>query len=286
MSRDAGFPTADVDTSLLDDPKFRTLWRRQGSKAARCQAVTVYLATVLESWRAGERETAESAAPMWLGDVTASTAALSDVGLLDEAGRIPEHAWQSWFVPAFDRREARRAAGALGGQHKASNARATLQQTSSDALPVPSLTVPTEVNGIDTGIRAGAWDEYGPEWAAFRAASEARGFRKPPTEKQRAALWPIVEARPVDVGRWVTEAPEGAKYSAIVGHVFAEWASVRTSLADEPPAAHHAEAKRQLPNAVSICAGCGATLSGGGIEQDGKRFHETCAQQQLARRDQ
>jgi len=140
MSREDGFSIADVDTSMLDDPKFRTLWRRLRGRAAMGQAVTVYLAAVLESWRSGERSTADDAAPTWLGDVSGPVAALSAVGLLDEAGKVPEHAWLSWFVPAFDRREARRAAGSIGGQHKASNARASLQQSPSGALPVrPSV---------------------------------------------------------------------------------------------------------------------------------------------------
>lgn len=233
MSREDGFSIADVDTSMLDDPKFRTLWRRLRGRAAMGQAVTVYLAAILESWRSGERSTADDAAPTWLGDVSGTVAALSAVGLLDEGGKVPEHAWLSWFVPAFDRREARRAAGSIGGQHKASNARALLQQSPSDALPVPSLpSVPTK--GTDT--RASAWDGYGPEWDAFKVATEGRGFRKPPTPKQRAILWPIVEARPADAARWASETPGDVKFSVVVGHILKAWDAFRASTPETRPA--------------------------------------------------
>ncbi|MFI5259495.1 MAG: hypothetical protein ACHQ01_07805 [Candidatus Limnocylindrales bacterium] len=108
MSRNDGFSIADLSTSLLDDPKFRALWRRLNDPSAMGQAVTVYLAAVLESWRSGERSTAIDAAPMWLADVNNIIVALTEVGLLDEAGRIPDRAWQSWFGPASGRRNATR----------------------------------------------------------------------------------------------------------------------------------------------------------------------------------
>jgi hypothetical protein len=79
------------------------------------QAVTVYLAVILESWRSGERSAAENAAPLWLADASDAVAGLSAVGLLDDAGRIPERAWRSWFGPAHDRLADARLRGQIGG---------------------------------------------------------------------------------------------------------------------------------------------------------------------------
>jgi hypothetical protein len=108
MSRDDGFSIADIDTSILSDPKFRALWRHLNDPAAMGQAVAVYLSTLLESWHSGARSTAATAAPMWLPDVGPAVAALQAVGLLDDEWRIPEHAWQSWFTPVVARRNANR----------------------------------------------------------------------------------------------------------------------------------------------------------------------------------
>lgn len=108
MSRDAGFAVADVSTSMLDDPKFRALWRTLGDPAAMSRGVLLYVATLLESWRAGERAAATAAAPMWLDGVPELEAALRAAGLIDDEGMIPAHAWQSWFVPAVERRDATR----------------------------------------------------------------------------------------------------------------------------------------------------------------------------------
>jgi hypothetical protein len=123
MTRDEGFRTADVDTGLLDDPKMRALWRLidraddvgDGYNADRmARAVVTYLATVLSSWRAGERVIAEDAAPLWDSRPDADVA-LVTVGLLDEQHRIPAHVWTSWYEPAAERQQNFRASNRLGG---------------------------------------------------------------------------------------------------------------------------------------------------------------------------
>lgn len=105
MSRRAGFATADIATDLLDDLKVRTLYRASPEKAA--EGIVLYLAVVLSSWKEGQRVPAQQAAPLWLnvGDLAALLARL-DIGLLDSTGRIPEHAWASWYEPAARRRDA------------------------------------------------------------------------------------------------------------------------------------------------------------------------------------
>ena len=115
MSRDDGFPIADVDVRLLDDGKVRLLWRRLQDPVLMCQAMTIYLAALLASWGAGERVAVTEAAPIWLEPATAVLDALAAVGLLDAEECIPDRVWQGWYGPAHERREAKRAGGRVGG---------------------------------------------------------------------------------------------------------------------------------------------------------------------------
>lgn len=147
MSRDAGFAIADVASGHLDDEKVRKLWRRLGSQAEMCEAVTLHLAVVLASWREGRRVTAAAATPLWLTASPESVAALVAVGLLDRTHRVPLRTWTEWFGAATARREARREAGRRGGlargKQSGSNASALLNPTGRQAGPsVP--TVPTD----------------------------------------------------------------------------------------------------------------------------------------------
>lgn len=140
MSRDDGFDVADVASGLLDDPKVRALWRALGDQGRMGQAVTLYLATVLGSWRCGSRVAVTEAVPLWLEADAELVAALVRVRLLDKAGRIPTRSWNGWFGPAWERREARRRSGALGGlrargKRSDSDAIAELQRRYSDATP-------------------------------------------------------------------------------------------------------------------------------------------------------
>lgn len=144
MSRDQGFTTADVHVGLLDDPKVRKLWRRLKDPAAMDAAIVTYLAVLLGSWAAGERVTAEDVAPLWAGDLDLS--ALQHVGLLDPEGRIPEHAWSSWFGTADERREKARARW---------RAWAERNRTQPFANGLPMSTVPT-VPTVPTVTRARA----------------------------------------------------------------------------------------------------------------------------------
>ena len=149
VSRDDGFPVADIDSSYLDDPKMRDLWQRIKDPDMMARAVVLHAATVLASWRQGERVSVTQAAPLWLVVDDDLVAALHAAKLIDKAGKIPASSWSEWFGPAFERRETRRESGRAGGAAKAqrtsSDARATPEQRSSDALPVrPSVpSVPT-----------------------------------------------------------------------------------------------------------------------------------------------
>lgn len=144
MSRDDGFPVADIDSSYLDDAKMRVLWQRLQDTSLMTHAVLLHQATFLASWRHGERVTVAEAAPTWLPVDGGLVAHLRAVKLLDRSGRVPCETWDRWFGPALARREARRKAGRTGGQAsgraRSTDAEANVQQTSTDAEPVrPSV---------------------------------------------------------------------------------------------------------------------------------------------------
>ena len=132
---------ADVDVGLLDDAKARALWRRLRDQALMARAIVGHFALILESWSAGERVSLEEALPVWLEADDVIVDALIAVGLIDAEHRIPEHAWTSWYLPAWQRREERRQSGRKGGLAKAANASAASsataepRQSQSDALP-------------------------------------------------------------------------------------------------------------------------------------------------------
>lgn len=105
MSRDDGFDVADVATGLFDDPKVKALWRAIGDQGRVSHALALHMATLLASWRQGNRVTVQEAAPLWLDPDPELVAALKKARLLDSAGRIPARSWRGWFEPASERRD-------------------------------------------------------------------------------------------------------------------------------------------------------------------------------------
>lgn len=83
---------------------------------------------------------------------------------------------------------------------------------------------------------ADPWGGWEPRWMAFRFAMAERGLRMPPTEAQRATLWPIIDARPTDAASWLREAPAGAKMAELVRHVLDRWQALRAAVPPDPPA--------------------------------------------------
>lgn len=161
MSRDDGFAVADIDSAYLDDAKMRDLWQLLRDPDQMARAVVLHQATMLASWRHGERLTVQQAAPIWLPCDDALIGALKTVRLLDKACKVSSESWRHWFGVAAERREKRRASGQKGGIRSGitrSNASATLEPRSSPTEPVrPSVpSVPTvRPSG---GARAGAED--------------------------------------------------------------------------------------------------------------------------------
>jgi hypothetical protein len=132
--RDEGFPHADIDTGFFDDPKVRALVRSERDEGTASRALLAYIATFTASWRAGDRVTFEDAAPLWLSDLDDLSERLREVGLLDDTNRVPAHAWEAWFRPAWERREKKRASGAEGGRRSWDKRR----RNSAEATPNPS----------------------------------------------------------------------------------------------------------------------------------------------------
>ena len=147
MSRDAGFPIADIDTGYFEDAKLKDLWQRLRDPGQMAYAVALHQATVLASWRQGCRVTVRQACPMWLVVDDDILAALVAVHLLDRGGRLPLTSWTEWFLPAQKRREERREAGRIGGlasgRSRTTDGRRTPKQPLTDAEP-DRPSVPTD----------------------------------------------------------------------------------------------------------------------------------------------
>jgi hypothetical protein len=138
VSRDDGFTVADIDSSYLEDAKMRALWQRLRDPALMAQAVVLHKATLLASWRHGERVTVAESAPTWLPVNAELVEHLVAVRLLDKVGKVSPTSWRHWFGAANDRRAKRRDAGQKGGIRSGqarSNASASVEQPSSDAEP-------------------------------------------------------------------------------------------------------------------------------------------------------
>lgn len=97
-----GFDVMDVSTSLPNDPKVKRLAREHPDQL--CAGFLVYMATLAESWLAGERVTYDDAWPSYLPFDEATVAALRSVKLLDEQGRVTTRGWHKYFEPARKRR--------------------------------------------------------------------------------------------------------------------------------------------------------------------------------------
>jgi hypothetical protein len=156
MSRDGGFPIADVATGHFNDPKVRRLWRVLGDSDAMARALTVHLAVVLASWGEGRRMTVDESAPFWLSVSEESIAALRKVGLLDRQGRLPRRSWDSWYGPAVERRDSTRERWRRANARRKEVADGSPRGRNDDtASTVPYRTVPSEPSSARAPARRG-----------------------------------------------------------------------------------------------------------------------------------
>lgn len=139
MSRGDGFLVGDIDTGLLEDSKVKALARRLRDPIKTAAAMCLYQALVLGSWRAGERITIEDSLPgWWIDDVDDLVAELKAVDLVDPDGSVPQQAWASWFLPAWNRRENRRIKAEKGGRAPRRNSGTTWGEPAADSESTPS----------------------------------------------------------------------------------------------------------------------------------------------------
>src|SRR4051794_15191748 len=112
MSRDDGFPAADLDVKFLRDPKIRRLRRHLPDPGDAAAAEHLYLAVLLSSWETGYRVPIDDAVAF--EEATPARVAALKLELLDDEGKVPRAVWERWFRPAFERREKKRAGGREG----------------------------------------------------------------------------------------------------------------------------------------------------------------------------
>jgi hypothetical protein len=86
-----------------------------------------------------------------------------------------------------------------------------------------------------------SWRSFGPEWAAFRDAWINRGLRYAPfgsdsadDTTQRGLLWSILDAQPVRMVAWITDAP-GKSARDVIGYVLERWHELRDEQRDVGP---------------------------------------------------
>lgn len=231
VSRDDGFPIADIDVGILRDVKIRRLGRHVAAEEV-APTTLLYLAVVLSSWEEGYRLSVDEAdAPQ--PATPEQVAALKATGLLDSEGKVPLQAWEGWFRPAWQRREKKRAGGAEGNRRRW-NADKSPSDTDSDSdsdtdSDPESPSVPSVSPIRSVSPREIEKDFTAPEWGAFLEAWHARGFRYPPSgsedqpRTQRSILWPIVSSFPTKSPEWCRSAPPGVKPYEVVQYVRGAW---------------------------------------------------------------
>lgn len=123
-----------------------------------------------------------------------------------------------------------------------------------NSRPVPSQThtqnqVPTTSRVLLTADQLAAWEDFShPRWQPFREAWLSRGFYLPPhgawddPTSQRAILWEVADAYPVELGEWVRSAP-GRSARDVVGFVLDRYHDARQAAAERADA-QEAESER------------------------------------------
>jgi hypothetical protein len=176
MSRDDGFAVADMDSAYFDDAKMRDLWQRLHDPDRMARAVVLHAATLLGSWRQGERITVGQASPLWMPHDDEIVEDLKAVRMLDRSGKIPSGPWNKWFGVAFKRREVRRETGRAGGlasgKARSTDGEGTVQGELSPTEPVrPSVPpVPSSPTG--------------PSVPSPRTGKKNDGLTTPPTKEE------------------------------------------------------------------------------------------------------
>jgi hypothetical protein len=191
MTRERGFPRADVDTAIFSDAKVKRLARAVGDPTRTAAFFALYLSVVMQSWHEGERISLDDSAPAWWMDpLDDALAALVAAELLDDEGKIPQHAFENWFGPARRRHEKAVEDGRKGGfARAASSAQATQEPSQRVASPLPTV-LPS--------IPSSRADEPAPVQATLEHAfSNPAGTPKP----NRGDAWAALDRHGGRLGR-------------------------------------------------------------------------------------
>jgi hypothetical protein len=148
MSRDV-LTRMDVSTSILEDPKFRSLARRHPELFA--VAFTAYVGIDAASWREGERLTAEEGWPLLLTFNPAAVQALQEARLLDSEGRITRRAWANWYEAAAERVQLARDRYARYNAKRAERANHSIQDSQPASQPLVTTSAPRGNHAVETG---------------------------------------------------------------------------------------------------------------------------------------
>ena len=148
MSQLEGFAVMDVSTAILHDPKVGRLAREYPERLTT--GFLVYVATMAESWKAGERVTVEDAWPSFLAFDQASIDAIRAVKLIDARGRIVPQAWRGWFDIAYERREKSRERWRRANRARTSDAPEPVHPNGEDSAEPARL--PRGANAVQTRI--------------------------------------------------------------------------------------------------------------------------------------
>lgn len=237
MARDAGFNRADIDATMLEDVKFRRLWRELRSQGSMAEAITIYIATVLRSWHDGEAVSAEDAIPVWMVPDESILEVLVEVGLLNAEHTIPDDTFETWLGPAFDRRDRKRAGGREGGLRSHGVKRPDLTQ--------PVLSRPDEPRGE-------------PE----DSSSIASNGTQPRSESAVLHYFDVTKREPTNnVQRWVGELEDSFGTPSVRDAMDAEWSRskqlanflsrVETRLRDTGPKSGRSTSRGEALEAVA-----------------------------------
>lgn len=214
MSRDDGFTVMDVDTGIVNDPKFKRLCRLTPELYAA--ALVAYVALLGDSWRLGRRVTIEDAWPPMLPWSDAVVASLRTVDLIDASGFVVMETWSRWYGPAADRQKRARARWARynakrNGETTEDPTATTQEPRGSDAgtatsvrpsdPSVPTEGPPTPTSGGNGSSRTNGTNPRAVAAALTRANEEAAKARKSRVQARYLAYsrGQITEAQRIDM---------------------------------------------------------------------------------------
>jgi hypothetical protein len=148
MSRDASWLRRDHDLNFLMDDAVMNAVERLGLRA-----IVAYTAVLDASWAAGKRVTLPWAIRRLprvydLGDTDDLVAGLVEAGLLDPDGGIRASSWETWFLPAQERRAKRSQGGVEGNARRWGDRNAIGMRSASDRHPNPQPAIHPSIHPV------------------------------------------------------------------------------------------------------------------------------------------